>query len=84
MLVEFQPQGKFFSYLDLDEQGHQTINMEGFKKFLSEYFEADLPPELLQQLSLSFSKAPRTGWLPYLTHTITIIGHLLIHKDKLS
>ncbi|CAJ0598851.1 unnamed protein product [Cylicocyclus nassatus] len=60
MLVEFQPTGKFYAYLDLDEQGNQTINMEGFKTFLAEYFEADLPAELIHQLSLSFSKTPTT------------------------
>ncbi|KIH47156.1 hypothetical protein ANCDUO_22791 [Ancylostoma duodenale] len=61
MLVEFQPEGKFYSYLDSDDQGNQTINFQGFKEFLSDYFEADLPSELIQQLSLSFSKGPPTG-----------------------
>ncbi|KAL6726813.1 hypothetical protein Aduo_008745 [Ancylostoma duodenale] len=60
MLVEFQPEGKFYSYLDSDDQGNQTINFQGFKEFLSDYFEADLPSELIQQLSLSFSKGPPT------------------------
>ncbi|EYC27294.1 hypothetical protein Y032_0009g634 [Ancylostoma ceylanicum] len=58
MLTEFQPEGKFYSYLDSDDQGNQTINFQGFKEFLSDYFEADLPSELIQQLSLSFSKGP--------------------------
>ncbi|ETN74376.1 hypothetical protein NECAME_04055, partial [Necator americanus] len=58
MLPDFQSKGKFHSYLGHDDQGNQTINPQGFKAFLADYFEADLPAELIQQLSRSFSKAP--------------------------
>ncbi|VDO87372.1 unnamed protein product [Heligmosomoides polygyrus] len=58
MLPEFQPDGKFYSYLLVDEQGNQTINLEGFRVFLFEYFGVELPIDLVDHLFHSFSKPP--------------------------
>jgi hypothetical protein len=53
MLVEFQPDGKFFKYLPEDLQ---TIDFNGFKHFINCYFGAELPADLVQQLFLSFAQ----------------------------
>jgi hypothetical protein len=53
MLVEFQPDGKFFKYLSDDLQ---TIDFNGFKNFINSYFGAELPADLTQQLFLSFAQ----------------------------
>ncbi|ULU02161.1 hypothetical protein L5515_004854 [Caenorhabditis briggsae] len=55
MLSDFQQDGKFYSYLSVDGQ---TINIDGFRAFLIDYFGADLPSDLVDQLFLSFSKPP--------------------------
>uniref|UniRef100_A0A8R1HWZ2 Diacylglycerol kinase n=1 Tax=Caenorhabditis japonica TaxID=281687 RepID=A0A8R1HWZ2_CAEJA len=55
MLCDFQQDGKFYSYLSADGQ---TINIDGFRAFLIDYFGADLPSDLVDQLFLSFSKPP--------------------------
>ncbi|KAK6047176.1 EF hand [Cooperia oncophora] len=56
MLVEFQPDGKFYHYTLSNEQGNQTINLDGFRAFLFEYFDVELPEDLIEQLFLSFSQ----------------------------
>ena len=74
MLHEFREDGKFFSYTKEDVevwktfsrlltriQGNQIISFEGLKVFLQEYFGADLPQEIIDQLFLSFSKPPLKG-----------------------
>ncbi|CAD6195953.1 unnamed protein product [Caenorhabditis auriculariae] len=55
MLCEFQPEGKFYHFLSEDTQ---TICFEGFQAFLQDYFGAELPSDLIDQLFFSFSKPP--------------------------
>lgn len=42
-------------------QGNQTINLEGFRVFLFEYFGVELPIDLVDHLFHSFSKPPVKG-----------------------
>ncbi|CAJ0580787.1 unnamed protein product, partial [Mesorhabditis spiculigera] len=55
MLVEFEQEGIFYKYLSDDLQ---TIDFEGMRHFLTVYFGAELPADLVEQLFLSFLAKP--------------------------
>ncbi|VDL77047.1 unnamed protein product [Nippostrongylus brasiliensis] len=78
MLVEFQPDGKFYPYLQSDEQGNKTMNLEGFRAFLLEYFErrTSLLEEALSTVRAKF--ADNLSKLEKLT-----VGADLITLDKI-
>uniref|UniRef100_A0A7I4YBH2 Diacylglycerol kinase n=1 Tax=Haemonchus contortus TaxID=6289 RepID=A0A7I4YBH2_HAECO len=56
MLLDFRPDGKFHCYTVDDGKGNQLINLDGFRVFLSEYFDVELPMDFIEQLFQSFCK----------------------------